>query len=115
MILPKSQWPKYLLKFKEIKGISYGKCKVDKKTFSDHAAHAHCGPYIHNGWICVRSKALIRNRLMMLHEVAHLLVNYKYGHNDTWRKTLLRIGGTLDPFPTTGTRVTVPYHKKKRK
>ena len=115
MILYKYKWPKYLLQFKVIKGISYGVCKEDKRKLVV-PAHAHSNPEspVH-GWICFRSKTLSRNSLLMLHEIAHLLVKFKHGHNDVWRRVLLRIGGTLDPFPTTKGRETVPYHKKSRK
>lgn len=113
MILPKSKWPKYLLKFKEIKGISYGKCKIGDQLV---LGHAHCYPnYRGRGWICLRNKSTVRNRLLMLHEVAHLLVGAKNNHNDVWRRALLRIGGTLDPFLTAKHRETIPYHKKSRK
>jgi hypothetical protein len=104
MRIPRKQWPKYLHSFKELKGIYTGGGCVNDKNFSwankDGSfilAHAHCYPDdIHRGWVCLGFKSRIRNRFLMLHEVAHLIAGYGHGHNDKWRRILLKIGGTLD-------------------
>ena len=113
MILPKSKWPKYLLQFKQLKGICCGKCKDG--DIIKHA-HAHCKPYTKvRGWICLRNKSMIRNRFLMLHEIGHLLAGYKNSHNKVWRKAVLSIGGTLNEFPITKTVFAADMHKKSRK
>ena len=125
MILPKSQWPKYLLKFKEIKGICWGKCIHGtafrkKKSGAYSPAHAHATPGCsREGWICLMYKKLIKNHELMLHEIAHVIVSSKkysrdHNHDDVWRRQLLKIGGTLNSFPTTGNRVTISYKKKRK-
>jgi len=77
-------------------------------------AHAHCDahdPFC--GWICVKNPEHVSFKPLMLHEVAHILVND--GHTDKWRKTLLMIGGTLDSVYVPGTGLYMPsFHKKVR-
>ena len=121
MILPKSKWPKYLLKFKELKGIFYCGCVCGLSHTVDCSAHAHDTLNQKGaGWICLTYKSRVRNRLLMLHEVAHLIVGAKkysrdHNHDDVWRRQLLKIGGSLDPFPTSKNRETISYKKGKRR
>ena len=113
MILPKSKWPKYLLQFKQLKGISIGKCKVGDPL---RYAHAHCGENPkYFGWICFDHEIRVRNRRLVLHEVAHLIAGYKYHHGDVWRRALLKIGGTLKEFPITKRFWSADMHRKSRK
>ena len=106
MILPKSKWPKYLKAFEQLKGIAYGDC-VSGEQFSHPTAHAHC----ETGWICLYSKSRIKNRLLMLHEVAHLISMKRY-HCDSWRYALIDIGGTLTEFPVTKDLVVKDFRKR---
>jgi hypothetical protein len=75
--LPRRKWPRYLLKHKEVKGICVGKCvarkpKETETVLADANAHAHLiGSY--SGWICVLKPEGLRNRSLMLHELAHVL------------------------------------------
>jgi len=82
---------------KVIKGISVGRCicplydpkDIGKTDF----AHAHSPEEGYRGWICVESRAVLRNKAIMLHELAHIIANA--GHNDKWRRCVIRLGGTL--------------------
>lgn len=112
MILPKSQYPKYLKPFKMIKGISYGKCKFG---YDLDIAHAHCAKLQNEfGWICLDYKSRIRNRYILLHEIAHLIAGYKNSHNDRWRRACLRIGGTIEEFPITKNLSSASCEKKSK-
>lgn len=117
MYIWRYDWPKYLHEFGGvIKGISYKECIVPSCDFDEvEVAHAHCSDNSFNGWICLRNKYFIKNKKLMLHEIAHLFAGQKNGHNDVWRKQVLRIGGTLDPFSITDTFITLDLHKKPRK
>ena len=114
MIIPRSQWPKYLLQFKELKGIRYVKtCSTGDPLGT---AHAHCRKYYRKrGWICLDSKLLIKNKKLMLHEVAHLIAGYEAHHGDKWRRVCINIGGTLSKFRLNSTWISKDMHKKKRK
>jgi hypothetical protein len=115
-VLEVKNYPKYLLKFKNLEGIFVGGCVLDIEfiLFKDKSiAFAHSHVFDDGmGWICVPNKTTIRNRNIMLHEAAHIIS--KSGHTDKWRKVLLSIGGTLDPFKV-GNRMSIDYHKKARK
>jgi hypothetical protein len=112
MILPKYKWPKYLLQFKQLKGIYYGKCK---SGWPLRMAHAHCNTKSKDfGWICLNHEVRVRNKRLMLHEVAHLIVGFKYHHGDVWRRALLKIGGTLKEFPITKSFWSADMHRKTR-
>lgn len=98
-LIRKYQFPKYLRHFKELKGICIGGC-VDKTDINeDHFAHAHPKGGINQGWICLRYKYQLKMKLLMLHEMAHLLVyTWNTPHGLEWREALLAIGGTYKPF-----------------
>ena len=110
-VLPVDQWPAVLRPFEgRIKGLFVGGCvrRGDGSRFRAKA-HAHFSsdaPY--GGWICVLSAKRLDDRLLMLHEAAHVLADA--GHVDKWRRVLLEIGGSLDPVPG----VSKSYHKKRR-
>lgn len=83
-----------ILKFPEVKGIFTGGC-VERGEGSSFRAKAHghlWGEYA--GWICVRAARRLNDRMLMLHEAAHVITSA--GHTDKWRAKLLEIGGTLD-------------------
>ena len=99
IILDRKQFPKCIQQFECVKGICVGNC-IDISTSWDDkfdAAHAHCSVDDHQGFICLRYKFQLREKLTLLHEVAHLLVNksneYAY-HGVKWRETVVKIGGT---------------------
>jgi len=99
----RSQFPKWIRNVKELKGIFVGGC-VDKNVGigDDHIAHAHSAngdPY--QGWICLRLKFHLTNKLTMLHEVAHLIANKMPAtppHGRKWKQALLELGGTFKAF-----------------
>jgi hypothetical protein len=92
--LKRADWPACLLGHPKQRGIYVGGCVARGRGSSFRAkAHSH----IHGqwfGWICVRSGARLSDDALMLHELAHILV--EQGHTDTWRKRLLELGGTLE-------------------
>lgn len=96
-----------VLKFPEVTGLFVGGCVKRGEGSRFHAkAHAHTdNPFM--GWICVLSAKRLTDRMLMLHEVAHVITGL--GHVDAWRKKLLEIGGTLD-----ATDSMKSYHKKVR-
>jgi hypothetical protein len=87
--------------FKELKGICVGKC-IDKNdtidgTYPRAEAHSHCywlDPY--RGWICLLEEQTLKNDGMLLHEIAHLIVD-KFGdlrlHSKEFNKVCKEIGG----------------------
>ena len=109
--LPIEDTPKYLLAFKELEVIFFGGCGLGLEFITQgYPAFAHCHIFDDGmGWICVPNKTRLRNRMIMLHEVAHIIA--KSNHTDKWRKVLLSIGGTLDPIKV-GKEMTRSYHKK---
>ena len=96
-----------LKEFPEVSGIFAGGCVRRGEGSSFRAkAHAHTdNPFM--GWICVRKASRLNDRMLMLHEIAHIITGV--GHVDIWRKKLLEIGGTLDP-----TESLKSYQKKSR-
>jgi hypothetical protein len=114
MRILKSAWPKYLKNFGCIRRIHYGVCPYGH-DLKESLAHAHCAEdEPQYGCICLRYKYLIKSPGVMLHEVAHLIAKYKNGHNDTWRRACLRIGGTLKPIKVNKKIETSSYIKKPR-
>jgi len=95
-------------KHPEVKGIFVGGC-VERGEGSRFRAKAHShikGHY--KGWICFLSERRLDSNELMLHEVAHVIS--ESGHDDKWRETVLRIGGTLDAVPG----LLKSYHKRTR-
>lgn len=105
IIKARSKFPKCLRYFETLKGISVGKCINKHRGFDDHGeeieyAHAHCllhDPY--RGWICLRYKYCLKDRYLLLHEIAHLIANVSEDipdHGNKWKKViawLTAIGG----------------------
>ena len=102
--LTRQHFPKYLQKFKELKGICVGGCIDPAVTLGtgipgECVAHGHRNHLDHyHGWICVQHKYLIRMKLTMLHEMAHVLVGYGQPHGKEWKKRLVEIGGTFKSY-----------------
>ncbi len=102
-IRKRADFPSCVRQYKELKGISVGEC-VDKDIDigKNHVAHAHCyNGDPHQGWICVRCKYHLKVRLLMLHEVAHLVACQARDvppHGKIWRETLLQMGGTYKSY-----------------
>ena len=94
--IPKRKWPKYLLKHKKFaKGVSVHGCIAGDSL--DHA-HAHCHPDDPNyGWICLEYMAYFKSSKLMKHELAHLIIPYQ-NHTKKWMRTVLALGGSIDPY-----------------
>ena len=94
-----------ILKFPDVKGVFVWGC-VERGDGSRFRAKAHAhtsGNYW--GWVCVLSAKRLSERMLMLHEAAHIMTCA--GHTDKWRAKLLEIGGTLDAVPG----LLKAYHK----
>lgn len=103
MVIPQYQHPLYLLQYAQIKGISLGACiKTGDRLRPGVAAHAHCkSSRRHYGWICVRDRQRLRNELLMLHEIAHIIAGKNAGHGEEWKRICLELGGTLNRYRIT--------------
>jgi len=123
VITDRAKFPLYTQQYDELKGICIGGCIIgggnirhNKKpwTTKNELAHAHGNFGGHKkwerycGWICVRKQYLL-SKMLMLHEIAHLK-RTNPRHDDSFRKVLLGIGGTLD-----ATKFFGSYHKISRK
>lgn len=112
-ITKRSDFPKCLQPFKQLKGICIGKCVNKNNTIStNHIAHAHCYGDGFRGWICLRFKYQLRERLTLLHEVAHLIANKSPktpSHGKKWKDTVVKIGGTYKSYSYTHNYRTYTY------
>lgn len=97
----RSQFPSYARRFKELKGICIGGCVDPDNGFSKgHIAHAHSRPSKFQGWVCFSYRYHLR-KLVLLHEIAHLIANKRKGipwHGKKWKDALVKIGGTFKSF-----------------
>ncbi len=89
--IPRSQYPEDLRGRSAVQ-VFVGGC-YQRGVGSKFRAKAHA--HYKTGWICFRSDKWLGDRMLILHELAHLISGQ--GHNDRWRKVLLEIGGTLEP------------------
>lgn len=102
-IKKRADFPSCIRQYKELKGICVGEC-IDKSVIfkKGHIAHAHCyDGDAHQGWICVRCKYHLKIKMLMLHEVAHLIACKSLStppHGKKWREVLLKMGGTYKGY-----------------
>jgi hypothetical protein len=94
MRIARKHWPKYLREFDELAGVSYGRCVwPGHKVRDNEYGHSHSDVNdTHFGWVCIAYKSYIRNKEIMIHEVAHIFVGAEHGHNATWRKWCVKLG-----------------------
>lgn len=93
-ITARENFPFCIRSYSELQGICIGKC-INPRGSMDSAAHAHsAGRYA--GWICLRFKYQLREKYLLLHEIAHLLTP-GHDHSKTWRDMVLKIGGKITP------------------
>ena len=96
-IRDRKDFPACVQSFEVLRGICVGGC-IDPSGTIDHCgAHAHVDTGIYSGWICLSFKYQLREKQVLLHEVAHLLVPYT-GHSKIWRNKVKEIGGTIKPM-----------------
>ena len=111
-IKKRSLFPKCLQKFKELKGICVREC-IAGIDMTDHAAHAHSASMdAYHGWICLKHAYHLREKLTLLHEMAHLLANTHPGtphHGAAWKKMVTAIGGTFKAYTYKRGKYTVTY------
>ena len=115
--IPKSKWPKWLRKYKIVKGISVKGCREGCAWREGIMGHAHSDPKSkYHGWICFRHASCVRSGKIIRHELAHLLSPLRSVHDKIWRDNLIAIGGTLKSFPVWvgNKRYTTPAYKKKK-
>jgi hypothetical protein len=106
LITKRKDFPKCLRLFKELKGICIGECvNREKLDYNEEVAHTHYygNPYGFDGWMCLNYKYQLKQKLLLLHEVAHLLVEYDFpltlAHGKEWKAAVKSIGGTYKSFP----------------
>ena len=91
--LKKTDYPKCLRGYPELKGIYVNGCIEDGSPWNENSyAHTHRKTSKHPGIICVENESSLFNEMSMLHELAHLLTS-GYGHRDPWRKKFIELGG----------------------
>lgn len=102
-VVPCDKWPETIRGRTEVAGLFVGGC-VDRGVGSSFRATAHAHTSGSNvGWICVRGWRRIYQKLIMLHELAHIITGH--GHTDKWRACLRALGG----------KVAAHNQKRKRK
>jgi hypothetical protein len=109
--MPRVEYPAFQ-QYPAFKGVFVGGC-IDRGDGSSFRAkgHAHTKEPNH-GWICVRSAKRLyvrgtnRPSKLMWHELAHILTGH--GHDDTWRKGVRRLGGSIHH------RETKAWHQQRR-
>jgi hypothetical protein len=103
IIEKRSNFPKCVRRFKKLKGICIG-CCIDKESvdgdYPGAIAHSHNDPLgFRFGWICLSKKWILENDGILLHEIAHLLVNDgRKGvrlHGKEFKKVCKEIGATI--------------------
>lgn len=97
VIKNRNKFPVCIRNFTVLRGISIGKC-VDSSTIKN-SAHAHTEPIDpFHGWICLKYRFQLKEKFLLLHEIAHLLAPVKTHHGKAWQKIVVKIGGTTKPF-----------------
>ena len=93
----------------EVIGVFSDGCVQNDFCDAETSAHAHISPgEPFEGWICFIKSEAIKDKMLCLHELAHIIT--KHHHDDVWRKALLNLGGTLE-----ANFYMKPYFKKSRK
>jgi hypothetical protein len=97
-ILAPNDYPPELRGHLALRGVFYGGCvsRGDGSRFRAKA-HSHGPKDKYSGWICFLSGKRLKDRLLVLHELAHIITGE--GHTDKWRAVLVSIGGTWDEVP----------------
>jgi hypothetical protein len=123
VIRKRSLFPKCVRQFKELKGICIGECIIKGESVdlpgSKGGAHSHAwlgDPY--HGWVCLSYKYQLKEKLVLLHEVAHLIANKAPStpsHGKKWREAVVSIGGTYEEFLSLNSNRGYPGYPPKKK
>jgi len=112
-IKKRADFPKCLQGIKALKGICIGECINDKVIMHpSRVAHSHCFKDKFTGWICLRYKFQLKEKLTLLHEAAHLIANTSRStppHGKRWKKALLALGGTYKAYSYTHNGIVRTY------
>lgn len=93
--MPREGWPAELASRAGVLAVFVGGCGKSKPGWrfqSRTDAHAHR----RLGVICFRNESMMRDREVVLHELAHL-IDPRGGHTESFRRTLKGLGGTPPP------------------
>ena len=117
--------PAYARKYEELRGICLGGCirygweknwpgvPWPRRKVGPQAAHAHpVGDREFFGWICSPYRFILTNKRLLLHEIAHLIVEDdkgSVGHSKRWKEAVIEIGGSLEEVRLTRGRVLAGY------
>lgn len=83
------------LRHPSVRGLFVGGCIERGPRLGPRAkAHSHIGGTC-GGWICFRKAERLQDKMLGIHELAHV-VSGEHEHNAKWRACVLRLGGTLD-------------------
>jgi hypothetical protein len=96
----REDFPFCIRHYEVLKGICVGGCiDPESEIKNGRGAHAHVvDAQEYRGWICLSFAYQLRERLVLLHEMAHLLCPPKSNHSKIWRKKVVEIGGTTRPI-----------------
>lgn len=96
--LSRNKLPSFLTTHPEFQGVFYGECIGHEIPSQETVGHAHTNPDDPNyGWICISRKTLTKDKQLLRHELAHILAPAG-GHDDAWRKMVIKLGGHLDEY-----------------
>lgn len=109
-IRDRQSFPACIRSFDVLQGICVGGCiNSSDSIIKQGAAHAHADKNDdYHGWICLRFKYQLKEKFVLLHEVAHLLVPDSH-HGKPWRQKVVEIGGTIKPMLSCGKGMGAPY------
>lgn len=113
--LTPDEWPACLRGQSKVKGVYVGGCIIghDKRFYRTEdnqrvaLAHAHTKGK-HKGFICIPYKSRLRDKRLMLHELAHIMAGG--GHSFKWKHILLSLGGSLEGRKLVGSTLRTKNH-----
>ena|SRR5208282_134756 len=104
LIRARSKFPLCIRHFEQLAGICVGgcidiRCELAQPNTAKVIAHAHylrSDPF--RGWLCFRFEYCLQERLLLLHEMAHILTHNAPSHGKAWRSKVVEIGGTYNQY-----------------
>jgi hypothetical protein len=90
----RGDWPAWL-RHPAVSGLCVGGCIARGPGLGPSAkVHSHVAGAF-GGWICFRKVGRLADKMLGLHELAHIVSGDRL-HTPKWRAVVLRLGGTLD-------------------